>query len=46
MENSNEPVKWHESFTGVVGLIVFGAIVTSPCWGVALIVAVILAATR
>lgn len=41
-----EQVKWHESVTAMSRLVVFGLIVTSPCWGItliALIVALVLA---
>lgn len=32
------PKKWHESLTEMVGVVLFAAVLTSPCWGLALIV--------
>jgi len=29
---------WHESLAEVLGLLVIAAVLTSPCWGIALIV--------
>lgn len=31
------PTKWHESFGVVAIMLIIGVIVTSPCWGLALI---------
>lgn len=36
----NEPrrsVKWHESLATVLIVAIFAVIVTSPCWGIALL---------
>lgn len=32
------PRKWHESLAGMVGAFLFAAILTAPCWGLALLV--------
>lgn len=36
-EPERTPRKWHESLAGVLETLIFAAIVTSPCWGLALI---------
>jgi hypothetical protein len=40
MEHDNNSTKWHESAVAIVFFLVFGAVVTSPCWGFALFLAV------
>jgi hypothetical protein len=35
-----EPTKWHESAAAVFIILVLGAVLTSPCWVFALLLAV------
>lgn len=37
MENNSQPVKWHESFVAAFFFLIAAVILTSPCWGFALI---------
>lgn len=32
------PAKWHESAAAVIGMVLIVALLTSPCWGFALLV--------